>query len=73
MTNLSRSHPGVILSEKLERMSISPKEFAKRIGMPEKTIGAVLDGKCSVTAELAVQITSTFGAMFSIIFHYALL
>jgi len=51
MKNLSHPHPGVILSEKLERMSISPKVFAERTGIPEKTIDAILDGKCSVSAE----------------------
>ena len=55
MTNLSRPHPGVILSEKLARMGICTMELVERAGISEKTINAVLDGKCSVTPELAVQ------------------
>ena len=52
----SRPHPGIILSEKLEEMGVSSGEFAARIGEPEETINAVLDGKRSaITAELAVQ------------------
>ena len=48
-------HPGETLSEKLDEMGIGPKEFAVRTGKPEKTIIAIIKGKSSVTAEMAVQ------------------
>jgi len=51
----SRPHPGVTLSEKLEEMGISSYEFAVHTGKPEKTINAVLNGRCAITLELAVQ------------------
>ena len=49
------SHPGETLREKLKEMKMSPKEFAVRCDKPEKTISAVLNGKSSLTAEMAVQ------------------
>lgn len=51
----SRPHPGEILSEKLDEMVIGPKEFAARINKPEQTITAVLNGKSSITPDMAVQ------------------
>ena len=51
----SRPHPGVTLSEKLEEMGMSAKEFADYTGKPERTINAVLNGTCAITADLAVQ------------------
>jgi len=49
-------HPGETLAEKLEEMGMNSKEFAVRIGKPEKTINAVLEGKSAITPELAVQL-----------------
>jgi len=48
-------HPGVTLREKLEDLQITPKEFAVRTGKPIKTISNVLNGKSSITPEMAVQ------------------
>ena len=48
-------HPGVTLREKLEELQITPKEFAIRTGKPIKTISNVLNGKSSITPEMAVQ------------------
>ena len=47
-------HPGETLREKLEETGMSAKEFAIRTGKPEKTISAVINGKSSVTPEMAV-------------------
>ena len=41
--------------EKLEELRITPKEFAIRTGKPIKTISNVLNGKSSITPEMAVQ------------------
>jgi HTH-type transcriptional regulator / antitoxin HigA len=51
----SRPHPGETLSEKLEEMCMGPKEFALRTGKPEKTIIAIMNGKSSITPEMAVK------------------
>ena len=51
----SRPHPGEMLAEKLEEIGMGTKEFAVRTGKPEKTISAFLNGKCSITPDMAVQ------------------
>jgi addiction module HigA family antidote len=48
-------HPGETLAEKLQEMCMGPKEFAVRTGKPEKTVFAILKGKSSITADMAVQ------------------
>jgi addiction module HigA family antidote len=47
-------HPGCTLEEKLDEMQMSQKEFAIRVGKPEKTVIAVLKGDSSITPEMAV-------------------
>lgn len=48
-------HPGETLAEKLEELGMGPKEFALRTGKSEKTVIAILQGKSSITPEMAVQ------------------
>lgn len=48
-------HPGETLGEKLGELGMGPKEFAIRTGKPEKTVIAILNGKSSITPEMAVQ------------------
>ena len=47
-------HPGETLEEKLKEMKMGPKEFALRTGKPEKTIIEVLNGKSSITPDMAI-------------------
>ncbi len=48
-------HPGETLSEKLEELEMGIKEFSTRTGKPEKTILAIINGKSSITSDMAVQ------------------
>lgn len=50
----SVSHPGVTLREKLEELTMGPKEFAVRTGKPEKTVTAILKGDSAITPDMAV-------------------
>ena len=51
-------HPGETLREKLEELKVKPMEFAIRTGKPEKTISNVLNGKSSITPDMAVLFLS---------------
>ena len=51
-------HPGETLEEKLQEMSMGPKEFAIRTGKPEKTIIAVIKGDSAITPDMAIQFES---------------
>lgn len=46
-------HPGAYLQEWLEEQGMSNKEFALRTGKHEKTISEIVNGKQSVTPEMA--------------------
>lgn len=50
----SVTHPGEILSETLEELTLGSKELAVRTGKPEKTISAILKGKSAITPDMAV-------------------
>ena len=54
-------HPGETLREKLEETGMTPKEFAIRTGKPVKTISEVLNGKSSITTDMAVQFEKVLG------------
>ncbi len=47
-------HPCGTLVEKLTELKMSKKEFSLRVGKPEKTIIAVLQGESSITPEMAI-------------------
>jgi len=51
----SLPHPGKTLVEKLEEMGMSSKEFAECTDRPEHIIIAVLNGKGTITPDLAIQ------------------
>ena len=47
-------HPGETLKEKLIEMDMPIKEFATRIGKPEKTIIDIIEGHCSISTQMAL-------------------
>lgn len=54
-------HPGEILDETLEARGISSAEMAKRIGLTEKTLSEIINGKAPVTPDTAVRLESILG------------
>ena len=47
-------HPGVLIEEKLQEMEMSVKEFALRADKTEQSVLDVIQGKCSITPEMAI-------------------
>jgi len=54
-------HPGLDLQEKLEELGMGALEFAIRTGKPEKTIHDVLNGRSTITPDMAVQFENALG------------
>ncbi|MBR4325809.1 MAG: hypothetical protein IKP73_09830 [Bacteroidales bacterium] len=58
-------HPGVFLTEKLQEMEMSEKQFAEISGLPEKTITLInsekmdIDSSTAATLEKATRIPAT--------------
>lgn len=51
-------HPGETLSEKLNEIGMSAKEFSIRSKVPVETITSVMNGETRITQTLAVQFES---------------
>jgi addiction module HigA family antidote len=58
---LSPIHPGEFLQDDLEELGLSARAFAAHIGVPHNAISAILNGKRSVTAAMAIRLGQAFG------------
>ena len=54
-------HPGMMIKPELDERGISQKEFAKMLDTQPSHLSEVLNGKRSLTTELAVKIEKTIG------------
>ena len=54
-------HPGEILAEELEGISISPTELARQIDVPPNRISQIINGKRSITGDTALRLSHWFG------------
>lgn len=59
-SGLSAIHPGEYLAEILEELGITQSEFARGIGVSPMRISHLINGKRSVSAELALLIGKAF-------------
>ena len=58
MTNLRKpTHPGEVLQKDvIEALELTTTEVAKRLGVSQENLSALLNASTSVTAEMAVRI-----------------
>ena len=54
-------HPGMMIKPELEERGISQKDFAKMVGIQASHLSEVLNGKRTLTTDLAVKIESVIG------------
>jgi addiction module HigA family antidote len=54
-------HPGEILADELEELSISPTELARQIKVPANRITQIVQGKRAVTGDTALRLGHWFG------------
>jgi len=57
----NRVHPGAILREVLDELSISQADFARAVGVSQMRISHVVNGMRPVPAELALLFGREFG------------
>lgn len=55
------AHPGMMIKPELEERGISQKEFAKMVGVQASHLSEVLNGKRTLTTDLAMKIESAIG------------
>lgn len=54
-------HPGMMIKPELEERGISQKDFAKMVGVQASHLSEVLNGKRTLTTDLAMKIESAIG------------
>jgi len=53
-------HPGVIVKDNVDALGITIEAFAEHIGVSRQTVHAIIAGRSSVTAEMAVRLGRAF-------------
>ena len=59
--NMPPIHPGEILKEELEELSISARSLAGKLGVPTNRITGILNQKRSITPDTALHLARYFG------------
>ena len=54
-------HPGEILADELEELSLSAAELARLIDVPANRISQIIAGKRNITADTALRLGRYFG------------
>jgi addiction module HigA family antidote len=54
-------HPGEILKDELEELSVTASEFARQIDVPPNRVGQIIAGKRAVTGDTALRFGHWFG------------
>jgi antitoxin HigA-1 len=54
-------HPGEILAEELEELSMTPTELARQLRVPANRITQIVQGKRSITGDTALRLGHWFG------------
>ena len=54
-------HPGEILRQELEELSVTPTAFARQIEVPPNRISQIIAGKRSITGDTALRFGHWFG------------
>jgi addiction module HigA family antidote len=53
-------HPGLIVKDNIDALGITIDAFAEHIGVSRQTVHAIISGRSSVTAEMAVRLGRAF-------------
>ena len=54
-------HPGEVLAEELEEISVTPTELARQLRVPATRITQILQNKRSITGDTALRLGHWFG------------
>ena len=54
-------HPGEILAEELEAITVTPTELARQLRVPANRITQIVQGKRAITGDTALRLGHWFG------------
>ncbi len=55
-------HPGEVLQDELEEIGLTQTALAKHISVLPKTVNEICQGKCGISAEMAMKLSKALGA-----------
>jgi len=61
MNKMRDIHPGEIIKDELDELSLSANAFAKALDVPANRITAILKGQRGITADTALRLAKFFG------------
>ena len=67
--DITAFHPGYYVEEAIQDMNISQNDFAKRLGIPEKTLSLFIDGKIDISYNLASKLSTVLGTSIQLWFN----
>ena len=59
--DITAFHPGYYVEEAIQDMNISQGEFAKRLGVSERTLSLFIDGQIDISYNLARRLSMVLG------------
>jgi antitoxin HigA-1 len=60
-THFTPVHPGEVLKDELEEISLTQSALAKHIGVLPKTINEICRGKRGISAEMSMKLSKALG------------
>ena len=67
--DITAFHPGYYVEEAIQDMNISQNDFAKRLGISEKTLSLFIDGKIDISYNLASKLSTVLGTSIQLWFN----
>lgn len=55
-------HPGKLIKHSIEASGLSLTDAAKRLGVTRQTLSRVINGRTSLSPEMAVRVSKAFGS-----------
>lgn len=55
------AHPGAVLKDALEGLSITVSEFAAHLGVSRNTLSRILNERAAITPEMSLKLSEAFG------------
>lgn len=59
--DITAFHPGYYVEEAIQDMNISQSDFAKKLGVSERTLSLFIDGKIDISYNLARRLSMVLG------------
>lgn len=67
--DITAFHPGYYVEEAIQDMNISQSDFAKKLGVSERTLSLFIDGQIDISYNLAERLSMVLGTSIKLWFN----